>query len=237
MATATGQLYGSLTLLTNANGAIASMQLLSSSGATNLGAVVFDVNQFLVKDSSHPSIAPLFYDAASGTLFSNTITVRTANIANAAIQNAQIDVLSVGTINIQGGAVDTGELANNAVSGISQTQVSTGQTLTTSVEVTDLTTSVTTHGGPVLVDVYCGLGTTTSSAAGAVIRAYCDGTIIGMQGSVWNPGSFGETPGSLPLEHQPGAGTHTYSVTYEKTAGSGTCVAVRTSLRTTELKK
>lgn len=232
-----GQLFGSITLITNANGAVASMQLLSVSGAVNLGAVIFDVNQFLVKDSSHPNVSPFFYDATSGTLFSNTITVRTANIANAAIQHAQIDVLSVGTINIQGGAVDTSELANNAVSGIAQTQVATGQTLTTSTEITDLTTSVTTHGGQVLVDVYGGLGTTSASAAGAVVRAYCDGVLVGQQGSVFNPGSFGEVGVSLPLEHQPSAGTHTYSVTYEKTAGSGSCIAVRTSLRTTELKK
>ena len=83
--TLTGQVYGTYGLTVNANGAIAGMTLYASGGAVKQSSVVFDANSFIIKSSANPNIMPFSYDSTSGTLFLNSITVNTLNVANNAI--------------------------------------------------------------------------------------------------------------------------------------------------------
>jgi hypothetical protein len=93
-----GNLYATYTMYANSGGAMAGISILTSSGRVNYSGVIVDADNFLVKSSSYPAVQPLFYDAATGALYSNTIVVRTANIAN----------LAVGTLKLAYGAVTKG---------------------------------------------------------------------------------------------------------------------------------
>jgi hypothetical protein len=216
LATATGQLYGSITLKTAAGSRVTSMQILSSSGATDLGAVVFDTSAFLVGDSSHSGVAPLYFDASTGTLFSDHLTVRSANIQD----------LSVQTIHI----------ANGAISNIQGAAATPGATLSTSSETTAETLSYTATGQKVVVIFSGTLGTTTSTQAGMNCRLYCDGTMIG-DVDVFCPGSWGGVTSSGFTFHTPSAGSHTYEVRCQATASSGACQVTKASILVMELYK
>lgn len=217
VATITGQLYSSLTFKLGGNGALASMQLMTSSGAIDMGAAVFDVGSFFIKSSSNPAIAPFFYDATTGTLFLETITVRRANI--------------------QVAAIDTLQLAGGSVSGVVAGENASPMNLSTGVELTHLYYGYAASGGQIVVNVYGEIGTTSNNVAGAVLNVYCDGILIGT-GSIYCPGSWGGVGLSVPMKHQPSAGSHTYSVTYTGTPGSnGTYRANRSVIVITELKR
>lgn len=216
LATATGQLYGSIGLAVNVNGAITSMTLFGGGGATNLGAVIFEAAQFLIKSSTHPSITPFLYDATSGTLFLQNITVQTANIATANITTATI--------------------AGNAVVAPTSGEVFSGTALIIGTELTDLTVSATTTGARVQVNCYFEIGSTATTNLGAVVKIYCDGTLIG-QGSVFCAGAFGGSGVGIPCTHTPAAGTHSYTATYTATTGSGAGKINHTNLILQEVKR
>lgn len=93
-----GDLFATYTMYANSNGAMAGISILTSSGRVNYSGVVIDADNFLVKSSSYPAVQPLFYDATSGALYSNTIVARSVNILNAAI----------GTLKLAYGAVTKG---------------------------------------------------------------------------------------------------------------------------------
>jgi hypothetical protein len=216
LATATGQLYGSIGLAVNVNGAVTSMTLYGSGGGSNLGSVVFEATTFLIKSAAHTSITPFLYDAPSGTLYLQNITVQTANIASANITTLLI--------------------AGNAVTGNTSSVVTTG-TSQSATEVIDLTVSYTSSGGDIEISVYGEIGTSTGSAAGTVIKCYVDGTLVG-QGAKYCPGSWGNEGVSFPIKVSGlSAGSHSITVGYTQTSGSGASAIKKTAITVLELKR
>jgi predicted phage tail protein len=217
IALATGQLYGTYGIQVRAGNVVTGLTLYSAGGATNFSGIVFDTDYFQIKSSTYPSLTPFLYDATSSTLFLQNVTVRNANIQNA--------------------SVDTLQIAGNAVSGVVANEVASGTSLTTTSETTDMTFGYTSAGGKIKVDVYGEIGTTTSSAAGAVVKVYIDGVQIG-HGNIYCPGSWGGAGVSVPAFGSGfSAGSHTITVTYTKTSGSGACQINRSVIVVTELKR
>jgi len=111
-----GALYGTWGVTVNANGAIAGMVLYASSGNTITSSVVFDAASFIIRSSANPTITPFYYDATSGTLFLQSITVNTINVANNAISNVNNSFTSAQT-NIAGNATSTIQTLTISASG------------------------------------------------------------------------------------------------------------------------
>lgn len=102
--TLTGQVYSRYMITANTDGRVTGMTLLSASGPTNLSAVVFKADTFMIESSSSTAVQPFYYNAVTGTLYTDTITVRNANIEN----------LSVGTTKIANNAVTAQASSRNA---------------------------------------------------------------------------------------------------------------------------
>lgn len=134
-------------------------------------------------------------------------------------------------------SITAGHIVGGAVTTLDYGETGSPMSLAVSAEYTHYTRSFTTTGAKCIVDAYAEIGTTTNNPAGAVVRVYCDGSLIGT-GAIYCPGSWGAVGLSIPCAHQPSAGGHTYSVTYTGTPGSfGSFQANRTFIRITELKR
>lgn len=154
--------------------------------------------------------------------------------------NVIVQTLAAGVINaghLQADSVTANSIKGGAVTNMLSFEVVSNQAMgAVNVPVTDIAFTYTSDGGKHLVVVYGDFGTTGAAAAGAVINLICDGQIIGTA-SKYCPGSWGGEGISFPVQHTPGAGAHTYSVTYSKTSGSGAGKINRSLIVITELKK
>ena len=86
-----GQLYGSAGLFANAGGAIAGVRVFASSGPTDKSAVLIQGDRLQIQAGSASAttgLAPFTFDAVSGTLFCQNITLQRGNIQGAAISTA-----------------------------------------------------------------------------------------------------------------------------------------------------
>lgn len=91
-ATLSGQVYGRVMLQATSGNVVTGISILSSGGATNVSAVIIEAAAFQIKSSSSPTITPFTYDAVSGTLFVQNVTIRNANIESAAITRLKVAV-------------------------------------------------------------------------------------------------------------------------------------------------
>jgi hypothetical protein len=134
------------------------------------------------------------------------------------------------------GTITGNKIVGGAVSNVEAFENTSLATLSIGGQTNHLGFSYVSDGGKHSVDVYCETGTTTSGAAGSILRLFCDAVLVG-GAAIYCPGAWGGTGLSFPVLHQPGAGSRNYAVTYEGTPGSGPQRANRTLARVMELKK
>lgn len=146
------------------------------------------------------------------------------------MQNVKID----GNLFVDG-TITGNKIVGGAVSNLLSYELGSGQ-MVGGGETTDISFVYGSDGGKHDIAVYGDVGTTTSSQAGAIVRLYCDGVVVG-DGAVFVPGSWGRQGCSFPVAHTPGPGAHTYSLSYEKTPGSGALRINKSYVKITELKK
>lgn len=130
--------------------------------------------------------------------------------------------------------VGTAYIAANAVSLVAYGE--TNGTMSFYGEAQHFAMGYSSSGGAHLVDVYVDIGVPGGSAAGAGVKLYCNGVLIG-GGALYCPPYWGKVGLSFPVAHTPGAGGCYYTVTYEASPGSGSVYANRTAVRITELKR
>jgi hypothetical protein len=223
IATITGQFYGRYMININANGAAASMTLMASSGSGgSISAMLIDVDSFLLKSSSHPNVAPFFYNATDGKLYTDTIIVRTANIADANITTAKIASANITSALIATANIQTLHIANANVTGHVTTNVSPSRTLTTSEPGSnDAAVTRTLNGtGSVTVTarVECAI---TGSASTIIVRVYKNGSTV----DTFQYGALVTTNTAIAVyvDGSPSAGSTTYSVrVWLASGGAGT---------------
>lgn len=99
LATAEGQLYASAGLTATAGGIVTGMNLYASSGATPFSAVIFQASKFQIQAGvgAGTGITPFTYDATSGTLFVNNLTIRRGDIQGATISTCVGFDATIGT--------------------------------------------------------------------------------------------------------------------------------------------
>jgi hypothetical protein len=222
LATLSGQAYGSYTIKANANGALASMQLLAASGpVTTVSAVIFDVDYFLLKSSSHPNITPFYYDATTGSLFSDTITVRTANVLTGNIVTAHL------------GNGQVTQFSTPLNSNPNLTLTGSDQTVSGSVSVT-----VPAFNSGVDLSLYAEVSNAADVTGTAIVSIYRNGTtfVDAMAVSTKADGLGGIYSTSLPTADSPTAGTHVYTIAVRQTPAAGSILA-RVTLRAITLKR
>lgn len=175
------------------------------------------------------------------------ITTPNGNVVPFTVFNGEVYMPSVIVQRLAAGSVTAGTIVANtitanhivggAVTNMLSFEVISNQALgAVNVPVTDIAFTYVSDGGKHLVVVYGDFGTTGAGAAGVVFNLICDGQVIGTANK-YCPGSWGGEGISFPVAHTPGAGSHNYSVTYSKTAGSGAGKINRTLVVITELKK
>jgi hypothetical protein len=138
--------------------------------------------------------------------------------------------------NIGAGTITADKIVGGAVTNLIVQQTVGTTSFSAFGEMQHLTFSYFCEGGALSIDVYCEIGTTTSSPAGAVYRLYCDSSVYNA-GAVYCTPSWGQLGSTTPIVVTPGYGSHTFRVTYQATPGSGAVQANRTYVRLTELKK
>ncbi|WP_395444059.1 hypothetical protein [Caulobacter sp. UC70_42] len=137
--------------------------------------------------------------------------------------------------NIGAGTITADKIVGGAVTNLVVNEY-VGQVYFSTSEMEHLSFSYFCEGGKISLDVYCEVGTSTSSPAGAVYRLYCDSSVYNA-GAVYCTPSWGQLGSTTPVVVNPGYGSHTFRVTYQATPGSGSVRANRTYVRLTELKK
>lgn len=137
--------------------------------------------------------------------------------------------------NIGAGTITADKIVGGAVTNLVVNEY-VGQAYFSTSEMEHLSFSYFCEGGKISLDVYCEIGTNTSSPAGAVYRLYCDSSVYNA-GAVYCTPSWGQLGSTTPVVVNPGYGSHTFRVTYQATPGSGSVRANRTYVRLTELKK
>lgn len=137
--------------------------------------------------------------------------------------------------NIGAGTITADKIVGGAVTNLVVNEY-VGQSFFGTSEMEHLSFSYFCEGGKISLDVYCEIGTTTGSPAGAVYRLYCDGSVYNAGATYCTP-SWGQLGSTTPVVVNPGYGSHTFRITYAATPGSGTVRANRTYVRLTELKK
>lgn len=80
-----GNVYGRYAMNVNANGNIAGITLLASTGRVDFSTVLIEAASFQIRSALATTIAPFTYDAISGTLFVQNVTIRNGNIENLAV--------------------------------------------------------------------------------------------------------------------------------------------------------
>ncbi len=105
-------------LSVNANGTVAGIRLVASSGTSNNSAIYFAADKFIVSGSSAATVggtAP--FAIVNGTTYLKTAMIQaasigTAYIADLSVTNAKIANLSVNTAKIVDGTITTAKIAN-----------------------------------------------------------------------------------------------------------------------------
>jgi hypothetical protein len=197
------------------------MQLLAAGGPTTVSAVVFDVDKFLLKSGSHPNVTPLYYDATSGLLFSDTIAVRTANIVTGNIITAHLG-------NGQVTQYLTPINSNPALT-------LTGSDQTLSGSIVGVADSFTTG---VELKLYAEVSNAADVTGTAVISIYRNGSLFvdAMAVSTFTNGLGGIYSCSLPTDDAPPSGAFNYTLKAKQTGTAGAVLA-RISLHATILKR
>lgn len=205
IATATGQLYGSHGFKINAGGAVTSMLAYASDGATETSGIAFQANAFSIQAGSASStlkIAPFTYDATSGTLFVNSLTIRRGNIQGAAIATAL-------GFDWTGGVTLT----------TSNADVGPGQSVTVSDGVADI-----------FIDCFVyAENTAASSGQDVTVKLYKDGSLFKQRFfkiAIQNQGHV-----NFPVLDLGVSGSHTYSIKATATPGGSDCTATAAVLR------
>lgn len=174
----------------------------------------FDIiaNRFSIVDNSGASpIVP--FAVISGTAYMDNVVAR----------------------NIGAGTITADKIVGGAVTNLVVNEY-IGQAYFGTSEMEHMSFSYFCEGGKLSLDVYCEVGTNTSTPAGAVYRLYCDSSVYNA-GAVYCTPSWGQLGSTTPVVVNPGYGSHTFRVTYQATPGSGSIRANRTYVRLTELKK
>ena len=91
LVTATGQLYASAGLIVSAGNVITGVKYFSASGATNVSAIVFSADNFIVRASNGATLSFTLDDG--GTLTATNLRVKTLNIDGQAVTS---DTLAYG---------------------------------------------------------------------------------------------------------------------------------------------
>jgi hypothetical protein len=84
VATLSGQLYGSYTLMATAGSVVTGVQYLSASGAVQISSVIFQAENLLIKSASaSAAVAPFAYNSTTGTLTLQNVVVSTLSALSA----------------------------------------------------------------------------------------------------------------------------------------------------------
>lgn len=207
IATLQGNVYARYVLEANAGGNIARMTLLTSGGAVPSSIVRFESDNFFIGAVGGGTVKPFFYNALTGTLYTDTITVRNANIENASITR----------LKIAGGSVTAGA----AASGFGEVSIGVGG------YVSLISVGLTSFGGRIRQNFSCYLNPVTFNGGaatqitcvtlhlrrnGAVVRSVRAGVAVKLsEGVHLLPGGML----SFIFSETPGAAGYTYDVVAE----------------------
>lgn len=214
------------TIALNAGGnATAGLVLANGSNSKSIFAVQAD--KFYVYDSSGAGQAPFY--VTGGTTY-----IDAAVIKNGDITNAKLGTASVGTANIQNLAVDTLQVANNAITIPLSAYTAGDASLTSGSAQSVQSLTINSTGAPIQVHSYVVLyksGTLNSASVTVDLRR--DGsTIYTYNTQIFQ---FYENPIIFSFADTPGAGSHTYEIYV--TAGASSWVARKRFIGLLETKK
>ncbi|WP_137803387.1 phage tail protein [Caulobacter sp. 3R27C2-B] len=201
-----GNVYGSAGFGINAGGAIASVRAFASGGFAETSLVRIQADRFQIQagtESATTGLAPFTYDAGTGTLFVNNVTLRRGNIQGAAIATAL-------GFDWTGGVTLT----------TSNADVGPGQSVTVSDGVADI-----------FIDVFLyAENTAPSSGQDVTVKLYKDGSLFKQRFfkiPIQNQGHV-----NFPVLDLGVSGSHTYSIKATATPGTGgSCTATAAVLR------
>ena len=201
-----GNVYGSAGFGINAGGAIASVRAFASGGFAETSLVRIQADRFQIQagtESATTGLTPFTYDAATGTLFVNNVTLRRGNIQGAAIATAL-------GFDWTGGVTLT---ASNAA-------VGPGQAVTISDGVADI-----------FIDVFLyAENTAPSSGQDVTVKLYKDGSLFKQR--FFKIGIENQGHINFPVLDLGVTGSHTYSLEATATPGTGGyCTATAAVLR------
>lgn len=201
-----GNVYGSAGFGINAGGAIASVRAFASGGFAETSLVRIQADRFQIQagtESATTGLAPFTYDAGTGTLFVNNVTLRRGNIQGAAIATAL-------GFDWTGGVTLT---ASNAA-------VGPGQAVTISDGVADI-----------FIDVFLyAENTAPSSGQDVTVKLYKDGSLFKQR--FFKIGIENQGHINFPVLDLGVTGSHTYSLEATATPGTGSyCTATAAVLR------
>lgn len=187
-------------------------------------------------------------DIADGTLVDVDISA-SANIALSKLAAGAGGVLksngtvitagnSINTNDIADGTIATGDLAANAVSQVGRGSPSSSGPTTasgTAALMPQMTVTLTTTGGPVLIWFDCTVSNTTVSATTA-FDLYIDGAQVLRRSGQCKVANMAEIIAATH-SHTPAAGSHTWEIRWFLTAGTSTSTGVERNLMVAELKR
>ncbi len=213
----------------------------SSTASLALSAANGNSSQAVLTVGAGGKISGFKVNGASGTfdVIANRFSITDTSGTNPTVPFAVVGgVAYMDTVvarNIGAGTITADKIVGGAVTNLVVNEY-VGQAYFSTSEMEHLSFSYFCEGGKISLDVYCEVGTSTSSAAGAVYRLYCDSSVYNA-GAVYCTPSWGQLGSTTPVVVNPGYGSHTFRVTYQATPGSGSIRANRTYVRLTELKK
>lgn len=237
LADVTGKVYSRYVMEATAGGVVTGIYAVSSQGSAGIpiSGIKFRANTFaIVPSDDSATMYPFVYDATLGTLVGNNLIMQSANIG----------LLAVKTLNVDGEAITTEKLKQNAVTNSVSILGATGGDINVSGTQTINSGSIAIVSGRVEVSL-CLMSEQGGKAAFAV-RLFRNGSLI-FAGAVYRTYIYVSTVNfyvpiasslNIPITDFPGPGTHTYTLQFERVDNQGSGIAlIYNYMNITEIKR